>query len=240
MSSITTAIPTGPIDKWCLGPRTFGDGQHLECANATKGTQQSDFQTFCCNGEIINSAGELETLRKNHTLHLANMVCCGVNSPLDNIPSSLAQQHTSCVQGTPTPLVSLAATNTDNAVNFAVTYTNLVWGGQTVGYFTPTEAPSCFWAYKVDAEMEEITLPKPEFTTPPPRPSSTLFIGSESAASAPSTTPSTTILTGTAPLPGSQTSDPATTTPSGAGSFTAGLQKKYLCIGLLLMAASLL
>ncbi|KAI2630408.1 hypothetical protein GGS26DRAFT_559316 [Hypomontagnella submonticulosa] len=230
MSSITTTIPTGPINKWCLGPRSSGDGQRFQCANETRGTQESDFQTFCCNGKILDSARDLSTIGTNHTLHLADMICCGVSGPQAGGLDPSATQHTACIQGSPTPLASLAGTNTDNAVDFVVTYTSVSWDG-TVGDFSPTEAPSCFWVYKVDAEMEEITLPAPEFTTPPP--ASTKLVGTES-------TVSTTTLSETGPPSVTETPSTPTTTPSGAVSTHKVIPKIYICFWLGFVATNLL
>ncbi|KAI0837542.1 hypothetical protein F5Y06DRAFT_68425 [Hypoxylon sp. FL0890] len=258
MSSITTAIPTGPIETWCIGPIQYFDGSKYQCANETQGTKESDFQTFCCDGEIINSVHDIWKPAfwngKDHSVNLSDMICCGVSGPQAGGVLPLPSANTECNQGSPTPLASLAATNTDNAVPFRVTYTSASFGDNTVGDFIPTNTPSCFWAYTESVPTKEVTLPTPDITTLPPAttdqfgfPISTTSPISTSGAkssgsgsgSASTTAPPTTTLSGTA---GSQTSSSATTTAthSSAGSAHAGVRKGYLYVGLGLVVSSLL
>ncbi|KAI1408994.1 hypothetical protein F5Y13DRAFT_171304 [Hypoxylon sp. FL1857] len=255
MSSITTAIPTGPIETWCVGAMQFFDGTKYQCANGTQ--KESDFQTFCCNGEIINSVHDIWKPAfwkgKDHSVNLSDMVCCGISGPQAGGILPLPSANTMCNQGSPTPLASLAATNTDNAQLFPVTYTSASFGDNTVGDFIPTNTPNCFWAYTESVPTKEVTLPAPDITTLPPpttdafgfpipttsatRPTSAS--GSDSGSGS-TTTPPTTVLTGTAVQSGSDTSSTATTTPSGAGSVHAGVRKGYLYAGLGLVVTSLL
>ncbi|KAI1392794.1 uncharacterized protein F4822DRAFT_392239 [Hypoxylon trugodes] len=250
VSSITTQIPTSPIEKWCVAEPIQLDGEPYQCANETLGLKESDFQTFCCDGEIINTVHDIwkPSFWKgtNHSVNLSDMVCCGRNGPQTGGIQPLPTAYTECSEGKPTPLADLAATNTKNAVPFLVTYTSASFGDNTVGDYIPTETPYCFWAYKSGAAMEEVTVVAAQITTLPPattdefgwpittasetRPTSSgSGSGSDAAAK-------TTILSGTA----SSTSPEATTTPSGAGSIYSGVRKGYLCLGLGLVTMSLL
>ncbi|KAI0149935.1 hypothetical protein F4776DRAFT_186804 [Hypoxylon sp. NC0597] len=257
MSSITTAIPTGPIETWCVGTLTYFDGTKYQCANETQGTKESDFETFCCNGEIINSVHDIWKPAfwkgEDHSVNLADMICCGISGPQAGGVLPLPSANTECNQGSPTPLASLAATNTDNAVPFRVTYTSASFGDNTVGDFIPTNTPNCFWALTKDVATTEITLPTPDITTLPPattdqfgfpittasetRPTSSSGAGSTGSGSS---TAQTTVLSGTASQSGTESSGTATPTPSGAGSAHAGVRKGYLYAGLGLVVASLL
>lgn len=227
--------------------------------------QDSDFQTFCCNGDILDvtkdiwSPAGIAAMGENHNLSIADMICCGLGGPQAGGLQGIPSMHTSCSAGSPTPLASLANTNTDNAALYRVTYTSASFGDNTVGDFIPTETPRCFWAYTVGAEMEEVTLPAPDITTLPPAttdafgfsietttskttPVSTSM--AESTGSSSGTTPSTTILSGTVSQSSSETSSttsPALTpTPSGAVSAHVGVKKGYIYIGLSLVTMSLL
>ncbi|OTA64119.1 hypothetical protein K449DRAFT_381050 [Hypoxylon sp. EC38] len=258
MSSITTVIPTGPIETWCVGTLTYYDGTKYQCANETNGTHESDFQTFCCNGEIINTVHDIWKPAfwkgDNHSVNLADMVCCGISGPQAGGVLPLPSANTECNQGSPTPLASLAATNTDNAVPFKVTYTSASFGDDgTVGDFIPTNTPNCFFALTKSVATTEITLPTPDITTLPPattdqfgfpistasetRPTSSSGSGSTGSGSS---TAQTTVLSGTASQSGSESSGTATPTPSGVGLAYASVRKGYLYAGLGLVVMSLL
>ncbi|KAI1205404.1 uncharacterized protein F4807DRAFT_284368 [Annulohypoxylon truncatum] len=263
MSSITTAIPTDPIPEWCIGPLQYYDGDKYQCANSTKGTEESDFQTFCCDGEIINSVHDIWKpafySATNHSLSLSDMICCGLSGPQAGGILPLPSAYTECNGGSPTPLASLANTNTENAQLFRVTYTSASFGDNTVGDFIPTNTPNCFWAYTSGAATAEITLPTPDITTLAPEstnafgePITTTRHTSKSSASeagssssgpitaAPSSTPSATVLSGTASQSSSESSASAIPTTSDAGSVYTGVQRGYLYVGLGLATMSLL
>jgi len=71
----------------------------------------------------------------------------------------------------PVPLASLAATNTDNAVPYLVTYES-ARGDSTggVGDWTRTETPTCLWIETADkaVTMVDVTVPAAQITTLPP------------------------------------------------------------------------
>ncbi|KAJ4355872.1 uncharacterized protein N0V89_003894 [Didymosphaeria variabile] len=97
MSSITTAIPSGPVNtpgigpdyrgnKWCIQglidifesdtpPYTYN-----ECANTTLSEKKSDFETFCCDGSIIDTSYNLWGQRdiSDYQLDIANLRVCAV------------------------------------------------------------------------------------------------------------------------------------------------------------------
>ncbi|KAI1378711.1 hypothetical protein F4677DRAFT_411766 [Hypoxylon crocopeplum] len=262
MPSITTVIPTAPIEKWCVGPLEFFDNDPFECANKSQGTQQSDFQTFCCDGDIINVARDFWSPDfwdgDDQSMNLSDMVCCGLKGPQAGGIQPIPTVHTQCADGSPTPLASLAGTNTENAVPFLVTYTSASYGDNTVGDYIPTETPSCFWAYTVSVATEEITLSAPEIKTLPPATtdeftapfrtatetgpaSETTSSGSESGStgSSSSTVPETTTSSSTGAETSSGTSSAATPTPSRAVSTYTGVRKGCLYLSLGLVAMSL-
>ncbi|KAI6088185.1 hypothetical protein F4821DRAFT_234814 [Hypoxylon rubiginosum] len=259
MSSITTSIPISPISSWCLTVAWFYDGTRHECANETLGFKKSDFQTFCCNGDILDTKKDVwkpSTWHGDSAVNLADMVCCGLDGAQAGGIHPLPTAYTTCSAGSPTPLASLAGTNTDNAAAYLVTYTSASYGDNgAVGNFIPTETPTCFWAYKASAEMEEITLPAPDIKTLPPAttdelglpitPTSESIPTSTSTSTSSSTAKSsgtTSLITGieslsqTASQGSSETASAATTTstPSSAVSTRTSGRKGYigLCLGL--------
>ncbi|KAI5864731.1 hypothetical protein GGS23DRAFT_619367 [Durotheca rogersii] len=166
-SSITTKIPIDPIPRWCLGPIQFGNGERWECANDTLGTSKEDFQTFCCNGRIINAARDLRSIAgsRDRAMNLSDLVCCGLTGPQAGGLRPAPAQNTRCSDGSPTPLAQLAGTNTDNAAPFLVTYTSASYGDRTVGDYVPTQVAQCLWALTSGLALEDITLPAPDITT---------------------------------------------------------------------------
>ncbi|KAI4862794.1 hypothetical protein F4820DRAFT_429317 [Hypoxylon rubiginosum] len=262
MSSITTAIPTSPVEKWCLAALSSYGGYRHECANETLGYKKADFQTFCCNGDILNTAKDIwrpSSDGGDRSVNLSDMVCCGLDGAQAGGIQPLPTAHTACSEGSPTPLASLAGTNTDNAAPFLVTYTSASYGGgTTVGDYVPTETPTCFWAYTVSAAMEEVTLPAPDIATLPPATtdefgfpiettSESLVTSTSTAESGGITSSSTATGAGassqTASQGSSETSSAAaasTSTPSGAALARAGGSKGHICLCLGLVAMGLL
>lgn len=169
MSSIVTAVPSGGVKDWCIQEPTSGwyNSAPQECANATRGTSPSDFETICCDGQIVDTSKDLYRAGGGQTVDLENLVCCRIQGaqqgglmPLYSGPGN------QCSTGTPVPLASLAATNTKNAQNFLVTYTSASYGLSTTGDFIPTDTPSCLWAYTASgAAMVNVTVAAAQITT---------------------------------------------------------------------------
>ncbi|KAK3326861.1 hypothetical protein B0H66DRAFT_530849 [Apodospora peruviana] len=181
-SSITTAIPTGILSDgpdWCIQGLidifTSEDGGpyfYNECANSTRGDVKTDFETLCCDGPVIDASRSLWSYRGNfssYPLDIENLVCCreggqllpGGIGPIDNV-------KTQCEYGAkPTPLASVAATNSHNAMPFLVTYESALAG---TADWTVTNSPTCLWINTVhpDVTMVEVTVPAAEITTLPP------------------------------------------------------------------------
>lgn len=170
MSSIVTAIPSGVVKEWCIkAPDIFGSVNPIfgECANATRGTYPSDFETICCDGDIVDTTKDLYRAGRGQTVDLKNLICCRVQGPQQGgLMAPYVGSVTACTAGTPIPLASLAATNTKNAQNFLVTFTSASYGSSTTGDFIPTESPYCLWAYTASGmAMTNVTVAAPEITT---------------------------------------------------------------------------
>ncbi|KAM7194136.1 hypothetical protein V8F20_008056 [Naviculisporaceae sp. PSN 640] len=185
MSLITTSLPTGPIymsqgPQWCILP-LYLDAlspppyRYFECANSTLGTDPSDFLTICCDGDIKSSpiarfgfkGGDDE-----FPLDFANLICCRkgagqlIAGGLLPIPEGI---ETTCYPGEiKTPLASLAATNTKNAVPYRVTYESASAG---IADFTNTESPWCLWVQTthpdVTGRMAPVVVEAAKITTLP-------------------------------------------------------------------------
>ncbi|KAI2783686.1 hypothetical protein F4815DRAFT_309252 [Daldinia loculata] len=263
MSSITTAIPTGLITDWCLSEAEHFDGSRYECAADKPGWKASNYQTFCCDGDILNTAKDIWRdigRGKNNSMDIADMVCCGLGGAQQGGIHPLPTAYTTCSAGSPTPLASVAGTNTDNAAPFLVTYTSASFGQGTTGDYIPTERPTCFWAYTVGVGTTQVTLPAPDITTLPPdttdefgftivapststtRPGTTESASvSSGATEASSSELRTTVLTGTGTGTAAQSSEvpsESTSTPSGA-SVVMGVRKGYMYLGLGIATMSL-
>lgn len=166
MSSIVTAVPSGVVQDWCIQSPWFGN-QIQQCANATRGTQESDYQTICCDGSIIDSSRDLYTGGPGGSINIDDLVCCRIQGPQAGGlgPPPMGPQ-TMCASGTPVPLTSLAATNTLNAQDYLVTYTSASFGGPTPEDYIPTETPYCLWANtKSGVAMATVTVPAARITT---------------------------------------------------------------------------
>lgn len=169
MSSITTTIPAGPMRQWCLG--SFDSAPHDPswdlCLRDIEPNHEADYMTICCDGEVINEHLDIwKDLGRNRTLDLRDMVCCrqAGRNPGGLLP--LPQDYTHCASGDPTPLASMAATNTDNAQNFAVTYISASGG---TADWTTQSTPTCLWANtKNISGTTEVMLPAAKITTLPP------------------------------------------------------------------------
>jgi hypothetical protein len=183
MSSITTAVPSGIITNgpdWCIQGLVdpFGNDEppytYNECFNSTRGTEKSSFETFCCDGNIIDTSSNIwSPVARNFTtyeLDLENLVCCRTGGQL--LPGGIQPidtDYTKCsASEVPTPLASLAATNTDNAALFLATYASA--SGPDLEDWTVTQTPTCLWVETASGvvSMTEITVPAAEITTLPP------------------------------------------------------------------------
>lgn len=166
MSSIITAVPSGLITDWCIKPPYLSTQSNpQQCANSTRGTLESDFETICCDGTIVNTVRDL---RLGGPISLTDLICCRLLGPqaggLLPLPTNAA---TECASGTPTPLASLAATNSGNVQGYLVTYTSASFGsGTIVGDYVPTQTPYCLWAYTAGgAVLTNVTVAVAEIAT---------------------------------------------------------------------------
>ncbi|KAL6703447.1 hypothetical protein ACN47E_009621 [Coniothyrium glycines] len=194
MSSITTAIPSGPANTPGLGPNYTGNKwciqglvdifesdtppyTYNECANSTLSEQKSDFQTLCCDGTIIDTTYNLWGRRNisDYQLDMANLVCCraggqrirGGLSPIDTDATHCSASSVSA------PLASLAATNTANAALYTVIYESASEDAHgEVGDWMRTETPTCLWVQTAGAQtnvpLVTVTVPAAQITTLPP------------------------------------------------------------------------
>ncbi|KAI6083063.1 hypothetical protein F4821DRAFT_245565 [Hypoxylon rubiginosum] len=180
--SITTSVPTGAISDWCIQERTprsnlFGSGCPEPYRNGTN-LSPDDFQSFCCDGVIVNTAFDMyndsdtspyillaSDDNGTHPVNLSDLVCCGVSGTQSAALGLVPSLKTACAPGTQaTPLLSLAASVASDASVFPVTYaptsfatttdnpsatvTNDLWGWATPTYGA-SGTPVCFWANTV-------------------------------------------------------------------------------------------
>ena len=171
MSSVSTIVPTGALQSWCMTSfdpdetNPFWDACGRETKNAT-----ADFQTICCDGEIIDTelniwAGLQRESNEPLYLQMEDMVCCrqAGRNPGGLLP--LNTDYTQCASGEPTPLASMAATNTENAQNFAVTYISASAG---TADWTTRSSPSCIWINTKSVDgTTAVVLPAADITTLP-------------------------------------------------------------------------
>jgi hypothetical protein len=190
MSYITTAIPSGTHvypggPEWCIqglvdqfatdSLRGAPPYTYNECANSTRGTSKQDFETFCCDGDIIDSTYAIWGAAdiSDYALDVMNLVCCragGTRQPGGIMPIDTDYKHCSASL-VPTPLASLAATNSYNAALYTIVYesaSQLPNGGW--GDWTVTETPTCLWIQTVGmvtVPMTTVTVPAADITTLP-------------------------------------------------------------------------
>jgi hypothetical protein len=189
MSSITTSIPTGIISNgptWCIkdifdwGP-DHPPYKYNECANATfldNPTQPSDFLTICCDGTIIDTTQDMYQYGLRHKglltypFDLGNLVCCREAGVRQMGGIGPFPDPTKCdAVLTPTPLASLAATNTKNAVPYLATYESGRWDSEVSANvdWVRTETPRCLWVQTThpDVTVVEVRVPGAVITTLP-------------------------------------------------------------------------
>jgi hypothetical protein len=184
--ALTTLLPTGIISggpTWCIQDLyAWNHGRDAPPyeLNTCGNTTQSDFLSICCDGNIIDTTTDMyQYVLKHKTLltyplDLTNLVCCreanvrqmGGIGPFPNPTRCDAVLK-------PTPLASLAATNTANAAPYLATFESGRWDdkiSQNVDWVR-TETPECLWVQTkgegVTVSLGEVTVPKAEITTPP-------------------------------------------------------------------------
>ncbi|KAI0379368.1 hypothetical protein F5Y04DRAFT_282793 [Hypomontagnella monticulosa] len=144
MSSVTTSIPAGAIPEWCLqlaNPRAelFGARCPEVYHNHTT-TTPKQYQSFCCDGVIVDLTLDLYNLSSNPSpilpgshpgeagfqpVDLSNLVCCGATGIQTAPPDRTPSVRTTCAPGTTaTPLASLVATNVSQASTFPLTWSS--------------------------------------------------------------------------------------------------------------------
>ena len=177
MASITTRIPTGPIGdvEWCYRSLydTFSDNYSKPdfntCANSSRGTVDSDFQTFCCDGDIIGWLDDWPNVRKDFSFE--DLSCCRIQKPQQGGLGAIPENNgkTCTATATPTPLASLAATNTANAQPYPITYLDGSAIGTTWSDWTTRDTPTCFWVDTAHGvAMTKVTVRAAAITTLPP------------------------------------------------------------------------
>jgi hypothetical protein len=171
-SSITTAVPSGPITDWCIQDSVDIDGNANVCGDS--GENPSDYGTICCAGDIVDTTSDLYRYgNANNTINLDNLVCCRIEGPqAQGGLQAIATDRAQCTEGNATPLASFAATNTANAALWEKTFTSAY---QSVGPSTtiiddvvPLQSPRCLWVYtKTGVALRNVTVPAADITTPP-------------------------------------------------------------------------
>jgi len=144
---VTTAVPIGPIawGDFCIQEQLDFNCQPNNCANSTLGQKEVDYITICCDGDIVDTSQALFAWPRNiSSIDLENLVCCGIHGDQQGGIQPINPVQTACTEGMPTPLASLAATNTANDAPYVVTYTSASIGASgEVGNFLPTNTP--YW-----------------------------------------------------------------------------------------------
>lgn len=101
-----------------------------------------------------------------------NLVCCRLQGAQQGGLQPIDTDQTHCTAGSPTPLASLAATNSKNAAPFLVTYTSASYGETTTGDFIPAQVPTCIWMNTNTAQsdgvgVKTVTVPAASISTLP-------------------------------------------------------------------------
>ncbi|KAF4634346.1 hypothetical protein G7Y89_g3762 [Cudoniella acicularis] len=174
MSSITTAVPIGLISKWCV--LVPGFNFNVMCEGERGNDTSSVFQNICCGGTIVNTKNN--TMSNNDDdddgipdpVYLEDLACCRPSESEGDaaiFPPPFATSGTTCPFGTPTPLASLAATNTANVAS--VYEATIASAFYSLGLTDPLngamlQTPYCFWAKTKGMQVETVTLPAPDIT----------------------------------------------------------------------------
>ena len=227
MPSIVTAVPSGPFQDWCIQVPWF-DNALRYCGNSTE--SQSDFETICCDGVIVDTKEDIVTAL---AIDLADLVCCRIQGPQSGtIAQPTEGPVTQCTTGTPVPLASLAATNTHNVQDYLVTYPSVALGPSTTGDFVPTLLPFCLWVKTVGGvAMMNVTVSAAQITT---LGSTSYAVSTTSSSAGGSSSPTTNAVhssssTSSAAGQGSSTSTKAS--PSSRVTFKSLWLLGFLCAG---------
>ncbi|KAL7620328.1 hypothetical protein AAE478_009322 [Parahypoxylon ruwenzoriense] len=238
MSSITTAIPTGPIDKWCLAPLSFYHGERYECANETENSKE-DFQTFCCNGEIINAVWNIWEpggVIGVPVMNLADMVCCGTERGAGGRPAAA----THGVHGVLGRVADAAGADRghEHGQRDAQLLLSVHRRRRDGGHYAPRPDITTL----SPATTDEFGIPVVFTTTRPVSSTETGESGGITSADS-SIAPHTTVLSGTVSQSssgggdggGGSSTTAATSTPSSAASIGVRKGLAYVCLGLATM-----
>lgn len=172
MSSITTVIPSGILPAWCLSNPWGWEGPNdrHRCgsnSSAVHDPVDANYWNVCCDGDIVYTKGDIWSLPRSITID--DLVCCRYLGKLQGGVRPLPTGPPwTCDNGQPTPLASLAATNTDNARDYLATYASANDTGGTLTDMFWTETPWCLW---VDTKtsggvpMATVTVPAASFIT---------------------------------------------------------------------------
>lgn len=200
-------LPVGPITPWCIGAVNF-----TTCPYQNASYPGVIWTTICCDGTISDTTRILADGAVNSTLDISDLLCCG-GDPLGGFDMT-----TCSATITPTPMASLAATNTQNAMAWTDTQVSLTW------------SPYCVWLGSSMSVLE-----------------TTVTVSTFSAKAVSTSTAFTTPTSIRSASRGSSTTSTAThntsTTSSGAVhrvslSSTASALARLMALGALLHAAS--
>lgn len=172
-SSITTAVPSGLVSsEWCIQKLLDRDDLPNYCADSDE--NPSDYFSICCAGSVVDTESNLfssgSTL--NRTVNLDTLVCCIQEGPQQGGVLPFPNDPMACPDGSPTPLVSFAATNTANAAVYEVTYTSASESAgrstTVIGDYIPRNAPMCLWVNtRSGVAMTNVTVAAADITTLP-------------------------------------------------------------------------
>lgn len=148
----TIGLPAGPIIPWCLGAVNL-----TTCPDQNASYSGVDWTTICCDGTISDTTRILADGGVNKTLDIFDLLCCG-GDPLGGF------DMTSCSSTiTPTPLASLAATNTQNAMAWIDSRVGLTWSpycvwlGSSTSVLKTTVTVSTFSSKDLSASTSSMT-----------------------------------------------------------------------------------
>lgn len=150
------------------------------CINGGRGNVDSEFGTICCDGDIMDTRFDMYDKGPRVDVDLADLVCCRNQGPQPQQQSLPHEEgnKTRCTAGTPVPLLSLAATNTQNAQSYFIGYNNITYGAEVWENFPETGTPYCLWFNSAKAtSIINITVPAAQITTmssTPPLPGLTI------------------------------------------------------------------
>ncbi|KAH7025674.1 uncharacterized protein B0I36DRAFT_328901 [Microdochium trichocladiopsis] len=202
MAAITTTVRVGTVEQWCILPK-WSPWEVQECAaqfatktaSAAAAPAASDFFNVCCEGTIISRSRSLllEAMYADASnasqweMWLDDLVCCNARgskqSAFFGAPVNIHDGiGTTWTAGTPTPLASMAAINTDNAALYTYTLTaappppgvscdpaavfgcNDVFGASDSIW---TGTPYCMWMNTARSSnaVTTITVPAADITT---------------------------------------------------------------------------